>query len=326
MSNESASSPTQNSPTKGDPAWSDFWARNARANQGGAAEGGGCLPARWHAIEKAQASAWAGFVEGLDDRSALLDLATGDARVLRWIQQMKPDFTLTGTDLAPQLPPSPQGITVHAGTAMEALPFDADSFDAVTSQFGFEYGDVSATSAEIARILRSGGQVGIMVHRGDGPILAHNMERKAQIEWVLSKVKLLSKTKAKLTAGMQAKGGPFKAVSAATKAATKVAAEGERKFGQGSAAWEIPEAVRRTLMMGAKAGAQSIVGTLDAIAEQAGNEVGRINSLAGACKTADARDSLNGAMQEAGFTVGDVTEVTEPEGRAFADFLTFTLA
>ena len=120
---------------KDDP-WGEFWKRNAAAGARGAAngEGGGCLPQRWAAIENAQKGAWTGFVRQLPEGARVLDLATGDSRVLRWMKAARPDLALTGIDLAPQLPPPPAGISTQSGIAMEALPFDDASFDAVATE------------------------------------------------------------------------------------------------------------------------------------------------------------------------------------------------
>ena len=140
-----------------DDAWGDFWALNARGNTRG--KTGGCLPQRWAAIEQAQQSSWLGFIEALPEGARVLDLATGDGRVLGWMRAKRPDLDLTGIDLSPSLPPPPAGTRTMAGIPMEQLPFEDDHFHAVVSQFGFEYGDVSKVSAEIGRVLAPDGKV-----------------------------------------------------------------------------------------------------------------------------------------------------------------------
>lgn len=299
-------------------AWNDFWAHNARggAKRGGAAEGGGCLPARWKAIADAQRAAWLDFVADLPNGAAALDLATGDGRVLRWMRAERSDLDLTGVDLAPQLPPAPAGTRMRAGVAMEELPFPDDNFHAVGSQFGFEYGDIEAAVGEIARVLRPSGKVGLMVHRGDGPILEHNKARREQIGWALGEKKLAGQAKQALTAGP---GGAQRAHDLAAEGAR----EGARRFGESSPGWEIPEAIRRSVIMGNRAGIQSVVETIAAIEAQAANEIGRIDSLERACAVADDREALSAAFAGHGLTLRGESEIAEPSGRAFADFLIF---
>lgn len=291
-------------------AWKDFWATNARAEQGG------CLPQRWAAIEQAQRGCWHSFIADVPQGAGVLDLATGDGRVLGWMRREREDLILTGIDLAPELPTPPAGTTTRGGIAMEGLPFDNGEFAAVVSQFGFEYGEVAKVAAEIARVIVPSGKVGLLVHRGDGPILAHNLARREAIEWVLSEQQLASVL---VTALESPQGGP----QVAAQVAAAIGVLGARKFGDDSPAWEIPEALRRAVLLGKHAGSQSITATFRAIEAHANNEVGRIASLARACAAADQRDVIISAFAANGLKLCACDDVTEPSGRAIAGFLTF---
>jgi SAM-dependent methyltransferase len=291
-------------------AWSEFWANNSQG------KGGGCLPQRWAEIETAQKAAWHGIIADLPQGANVLDLATGDGRILRWMREKRSDLTLMGVDLAPQVPPAPDGTETRGGVAMEDLPFDTDSFDAVVSQFGFEYGDVAASAVEIANVLKPGGTVGLMVHRGDGPILEHNLKRRAAIDWALSEKQVIAVLKNALTA-------PEGGIKVAAQVMAALAMLGARAHGQESPAWEIPEALRRAVLLGAKAGAEDILESAQSIEAQATNEIGRIASLERACGIADARDALHAAMQKAGLSLKSTETVNQPGGRAIADFLIF---
>ncbi len=292
-------------------AWSDFWAANTGAG------GRGCLPQRWGAIEDAQRSAWRGFIADLPQAAKVLDLATGDGRVLGWMRAERDDLALIGVDLAPTLPEAPQGTETRGGIPMEDLPFDANEFAAVVSQFGFEYGDVAKTPAEIARVLAPGGTVGLMVHRGDGPILEHNRTRQAAIDWVLVEQRLGT---IMVTALESPQGGP----QVAAQVAAAISMLGADKFGEASPAWEIPEAIRRAVLLGAEGGLPSIMATLREIEARAQNEIGRIVSLARACAVADQRDAITAAFSAQGLELRSENLIAEPSGRAIASFLTFT--
>ncbi|MGB7417706.1 MAG: class I SAM-dependent methyltransferase, partial [Erythrobacter sp.] len=293
--------------TRTNDPWGDFWARSAQnaGADGSSGEGRGCLPQGWAGIENAQKSAWYGFVDNLAKGARVLDLATGDARVLRWMQLKRPDLALTGVDLAPRLPEPPPGITVRGDVAMEALPFDVHSFDAVVSQFGFEYGEPDKVAGEIARVLCDGGRVAVMVHRGDGPILEHNLKRRAALLWALRDKAIARKARAALKDGQPG-------IERAAKLAARTAEQGAKRYGGSSPAWEIPEAIRRSCVMGRQAGTGSIIETIAAIEAHARNEAGRIQSLASACRTADARDRIVAAFAGRGLIEIETRAVSEP--------------
>lgn len=290
-------------------AWNMFWEQNARGG------GSGCLPQSWQVIEDAQRGAWREFAHGIPEGGAVLDLATGDGRVLAWIASGRSDLALTGVDLAPTLPPPPPNVALRTGIAMEALPFADGSQDAVTSQFGFEYGDTARTAAEIARVLKPEGKIGLMMHRGDGPIVAHNRIRREQLIWALRTKAIVARTREAIAGGADlANAEPY---------ASATAVEGHERFGQSSPAWEIPEAVRRTLMMGARAGHQFVRDTLDAIEAQAGNEIGRIDALIRASTVADDRETIADRFGAADISLIETRPLRTTTGEPFADFLTF---
>ena len=294
-----------------DAAWSDFWAHNAGADSSG------CLPQRWAAIEDAQRTAWHSFIADLPQGARVLDLATGDGRVLGWMRTKRDDLELIGVDLAPTLPAPPQGTQTRGSIAMENLPLAAGEFAAVVSQFGFEYGDVPRIAAEIARVLAPGGKVGLMVHRGDGPILEHNLARRAAIEWVLGEQQLARM----LIKALEAPNG---GTAVAAEIAGAIARLGAHKFGQVSPAWEIPEALRRTVLMEARTGRDAVLATINEIGARAANEIGRIASLERACAAADRRDAVDAAFGAHGLSRLANADVCEPTGRALASFLTFS--
>lgn len=197
---------------------------------------------------------------------------------------------------------------------MESLPFENAQFDAAVSQFGFEYGDTDATSEEVLRVVKPGAPIGLMIHRGDGPILAHNLRRQEQIVWIKDDNALFDRVFELLPEGDTL-------AEEAVAFAQKLAKDGASRFGQGSVAWEIPEAVRRTLLLGANGAREKLVGTLELIAEQAEGELGRIQSLAKACAHADDRQALLAGFEKHNRRPIETVSVRLPDDAAFADLI-----
>jgi len=296
-------------------AWDAFWAREKRT-----ANPGGCLPAGYRGIESAQIAIWQSFAQSLPRKARVLDLATGDGRVMRWMLHKRRDLRVEGTDRARELPDPPRGARVHGGVASERLAFRDHAFDAITSQFGFEYGDIKASAAEAARVLRPGGRLALLTHRKDGPILAHNLARREAILWAIEKRDLPTIAKNSLRLRQLGLAPMPEAVQAAP-------AQGAAQFGAQSAAWEIAEAIRRTPIMGARDHPANVAATIDAIVEQARNELGRIASLEMACEATAHRASFDRAIEAAGFARQHHEEVIDPQsGRCFADFALYRRA
>src|SRR3546814_5678640 len=63
--------------------------------------------------------------------------------------------------------PCRQALHFHSGVFAEALPFDDNSFDLVTSQYGIEYCDDVRTTPEVARVLAPDGRVALLLHHAD---------------------------------------------------------------------------------------------------------------------------------------------------------------
>jgi ubiquinone/menaquinone biosynthesis C-methylase UbiE len=294
-------------------AWGDFWSQ--QRGQGS----GGCLPDGWRGIEQSQREAWRDFARQLPPDSRVLDLATGDARVLRWLVEECLGLEATGVDLAPNLPEPPAKTTILAGVPMEELPFPDQNFDAVVSQFGFEYGNVARVAREVARVLMPGGLLGLVTHRFDGPILKHNRDRRHQIGWIFERKNLFALAQSILA-------NRTNAFSATPLAIAEIVQEGAHRFGPQSAAWEIAEAVRRALMMPQVVESDVIGQLIEQIAAHARNEIARIDSLERACRTTADNDAFEAAIAEAGFAVRSVESLGSSDGQApFADFRRYQL-
>ena len=87
------------------------------------------------------------------------------------------------------------------------------------------------------------------------------------------------------------------------------------------ARWEL---ARKTLAMGARDHPANVSATLDRIAAQARNELGRIDSLEAACHAADDAALMERAFAEAGLVQRDVEELAEPGRPPFGHFRILT--
>src|SRR3546814_1512716 len=77
--------------------------------------------------------------------------------------------------------PCRQALHFHSGVSAEALPFDDNSFDLVTSQYGIEYCDDVRTTPEVARVLAPDGRVALLLHHADSR-LARSEEHTSELQ------------------------------------------------------------------------------------------------------------------------------------------------
>lgn len=118
----------------------------------------------------------------------LLDLCTGNGAVAL----LAADFArtegrtlrITAVDAAqidpvavaaghPEQRPLLDAIRFRAGCPVESLPFDAASFDLVTSQYGVEYCDWHQAARQVVRVLRPGGHFVLVSHAQDSDVFSH---------------------------------------------------------------------------------------------------------------------------------------------------------
>ncbi len=287
-------------------AWAQFWTAKPEPSTAG-----GCLPHALQLIDRAQRHIWQSFAHELRKGARVLDLGTGDGAVLVKMGQARPDLKLIGVDSSPRLPPSPRGVTLKAGTALESLPFPAASFDAITSQFGYEYGDTEVGSVEVSRVLKPGARLCFLSHHRNGPILAHNLPRRNALRWALAPGGYLEKARALATARRTA---PLPTPQAFRDAP----AEGQRLFPGQSVAAEFLAAILQTLELGRTRPPGEVLDVLNTLGEKAGNEIARIESLSRAALDPSQVASLVEQLRAAGIAIEEKEEVYERPNRPFA--------
>jgi SAM-dependent methyltransferase len=295
-------------------AWNAYWQGSGKVAQSVQT---GCLPDAWPGIAQVQGKAWKQFVRRLPKGAPLLDLGTGDGRAIAWMLEARRDLKPVGIDQATELPSPPRGARFRTNVQMHALPFPDASFAAVASQFGFEYGEIGGTAGEAARVLRPGGTVGIICHRIDSPIVAHNRARRAQICWAIDERDL---------PGIAERSLQLRKIGVRTVPPELLAApaEGAAAFGEGSAAWEIAEAILRTLVAGHNDPPDHTAQVIGEIVAQARNEIGRIASLEMAAENSGHGEKLAAALVTAGLELREQQPLYDRAVDApFATFLTF---
>ena len=148
-------------------AWTQFWADSAQSRCAAGA------PGIWQSL----ARHWSAFAASLPHGAHVLDLGCGAGAVGRLLLIGRGDLRVTGIDAA-RVPRSklPQ-MELLSETDMESLPFDDGSFNAVVSQFGYEYSHTRDSAREISRVLADGAPLSFLVHHSESAIVSANRAR-----------------------------------------------------------------------------------------------------------------------------------------------------
>lgn len=171
--------------------WSRHWATGAAHSCAGSygATYGGAIAAFWRHV-----------CDGTPQGSRLLDIATGSGAIPRLWRTWRTGDRWDAVDLAPATPPSLRDagpdLRFHGGVRAEALPFDAATFDLVTSQYGLEYGDLGRAVPELLRVRRPSGRVALVMHHvASRPVALARIEL-AHLDWLEGPEGLLTATAA----------------------------------------------------------------------------------------------------------------------------------
>lgn len=105
----------------------------------------------------------------LPPRASVLDVGTGPGHLLVEMARVRPDLQLTGVDLAPgMIDVARRNLAGLGGRAVAVvgdvrdLPFEDGTFDLIVSTFSLHHwANATDGGAELARVLRPGGQIRI---------------------------------------------------------------------------------------------------------------------------------------------------------------------
>lgn len=152
---------------------------------------------------------WRARFEALADGARVVDVATGNGALallaLDAAAATGRRFTIHGTDLAAIDPVAQVAdedlrerlaqIRFHPRTPAESLPFADATVDFACSQFGLEYSDTTRSIPELARVLRPGGRVALIVHHGDSSFVRSASDEARGIDYVLDDARVYLKTR-----------------------------------------------------------------------------------------------------------------------------------
>ena len=142
---------------------------------------------------------WFEFTDLLPEGARLLELATGNGTVARSCAERahahQNPLEIEAVDAADINPPGRDGydaeghfptIRFQGGVWLEDLPFRDDGFDAVISQFGFEYANEAQTISEISRVLSPKGKLRLVIHARDGAVWEDIDYRNKRLSGILA--------------------------------------------------------------------------------------------------------------------------------------------
>ncbi len=173
--------------------WETYYRGGAIATCPTAPDGGYDLEVR---------EAWAEFFSILPQGARILDVGTGNGVVALIASEtasaLGRNWEIHATDLAQIDPPRHvpdgvrrlAGITFHAGVATEHLPFEAESFAAVSGHYALEYTDTVAALTDIHRVLKPTGGAQFIVHHADSLLVRNAHWSLQEADFVLRETKV----------------------------------------------------------------------------------------------------------------------------------------
>lgn len=158
------------------------------------------------------AAGWKCFFDSLPEGASILDLATGNGAIAVLAaeagRRAGKHFRIVAVDAADINPclyvtkhrDELAAIEFRPATPIENLPWPDASFDAVVSQYGVEYSDLSRSIPELARVVAPGGKARLIMHADEGAVVERSRRAIADIDFLLHDVDLAGKEESCLRA------------------------------------------------------------------------------------------------------------------------------
>lgn len=151
------------------------------------------------------AAGWRIYFDARPAGASILDLCTGNGAIAVMAaeagRRTGKHFRIVGVDAADINPylyvtkhrDEIAAIEFRPATPVENLPWPAASFDAVVSQFGIEYSDLSLSISELARVVAPNGTARLILHAAEGAVVQRSKQAIEEIDFLLHEVDLAGK-------------------------------------------------------------------------------------------------------------------------------------
>lgn len=164
-------------------AWSLYWSQDKLHS---------CVASGEDADQQVLELLWQDFAKSLGQDDRVLDLATGNGAVPTALLTSCPDLEIHAVDRA-EIDPvkyltnagSLEAVTFYSETDIGDLPFEVESFAALTSQFGIEYAGLKQAGVAMMKLLQKGGKFQFIVHHKDSDIIQSSANKLLELEQLL---------------------------------------------------------------------------------------------------------------------------------------------
>ena len=282
-------------------AWESYWREN---------QGRGCVPDA-PGVAAVLNDNWSNFARRLPQGCAVIDLGSGAGAVLDMLGAARPDLDLVGVDSVPSLPGTAATSRVRTGVAMEQLPFADASFGAACSQFGFEYGEMERSAAELARVLAPASPVRLVLHDRAGPVVRQSESRLDALRWTVEQNDFFASAERLAEARSIAR-------LATPPSFQQAISEARRNFPAEPVAAEVLSALH-AILVGGEARPQGTAAQVRTLHQRASNEIATLSALMRAAQDRAGIGNVAKLLDAAGIKATEPVALVEPQrGLAFA--------
>jgi ubiquinone/menaquinone biosynthesis C-methylase UbiE len=259
--------------------------------------------------------AWVEFFSTLRDGARLLDVGTGNGVVALIAsdtsKSLGRSWRIDATDLALINPQRDvlgggqrlAGITFHGGVATERLPFDAESFDAVSGHYALEYADVPAALTEIFRVLKPGGDVQFILHNSESVLIRNARWSLQEADFLFKETKVFRRLHHLLTLENASRDVILRATAEVRLAiqSLKDALQRAQQVGAGHVLSVALDATQK-LLVARKENAPSVGQEIDKVESDIRDSARRLNDLVASARSEEDMQQIEKDATAAGFT------------------------